>query len=404
MPAFSRYGASEHKRLGIYIHVPFCLSKCAYCDFNSSVCNDPERIRKYIDAVIAHMDSYSEAAASYEPDTVFIGGGTPTSIPPAELYRLVKAVKKIFNLTETAEFTVEMNPATASKRVLSKLRKLGVNRLSMGLQTADENELKALSRIHTRKDFFRSYRMAREAGFENINVDLMFGIPFQTFESLMHTIRYVASLGPEHISLYDLKIEPGTAFHSNYEDIKAYLPEEETEYDMYLASVNLLRDLGYHQYEISNFSRPGRRCVHNLKYWNCDEYLGFGVSAHSYFNGNRFSIIPDVDSYISSFFDPASKVVITENVESVEERERLGEYIMLRLRLTDGIESREFSRRFGYSFEQLYGEKLVPYIRGGYMTASNGTFALTPAGMFVSNYIISDILEFEDFGKYYFGS
>jgi oxygen-independent coproporphyrinogen-3 oxidase len=210
-------------------------------------------------------------------------------------------------------------------------------------------------------------------------------------------------MNPDHISLYDLKIERGTAFGNNYSEIRPLLPDEDTEADMYLGAIELLKNNGYLQYEISNFARPGKMCLHNLKYWNCDEYLGFGVSAHSYFNGNRFSFIPDIDKYIEGVSVKESRIKITENLEKVEERERMGEYIMLRLRLTDGIDDREFTRRFGFSFENLYGEKCKRFIKNGFMKGSNGRFALTPAGMFISNYIISDILEFEDFGKYYFG-
>ena len=400
-----RIADAENKRLGIYVHIPFCLSKCAYCDFNSVVCNNGETIVSYVDALIEHMRSYRKVTSrSYSPDSVYIGGGTPTSIPPKELFRLVKEIGKTFNLTENAEFSIEANPATVNLRTLQKLRKLGVNRLSMGLQTADDNELKALSRIHTRKDFVISYRAAREAGFDNINVDLMFGIPFQTYDSLMHNIRYVCALGPEHISLYNLKIEPGTEFYRNYQELKTYLPEEDTEAEMYEGAVELLERHGYRQYEISNFARPGRACAHNMKYWNCDEYLGFGVSAHSYFNGNRFSFIPDIQKYIEGVTVPGSKVRITDSLESVEERERMGEYIMLRLRLKDGIRADEFTRKFGYSFADIYGGKCKRFVEYGYMTEDYGSYALTPKGMFVSNYIISDILEFEDFGKYYFGS
>ena len=392
------------KKLGLYFHIPFCLSKCAYCDFNSAPCADHEIISKYIDAMIAHMSSYKKAAEEYDVDTIFIGGGTPTSIPINELVRLIKAIKSNFNVEKEAEFTVESNPATVDKSSLVKLRKHGVNRLSIGLQTADENELKILSRTHSRKDFYKSFRLAREAKFDNINVDLMFGIPIQTHSSLMHTLRYVMSLGPEHISLYDLKIEPGTRFYDNYEEIRPYLPDEDTDVKMYLDSVKLLQDNGYLQYEISNFSRPGKMCAHNLRYWNCDEYLGFGVSAHSYFENNRFSIIPDRDMYIEAMLNPLSKIRAIENFEEVEERERMGEYIMLRLRLSDGIDLKEFERRFGYSFEELYGQKCMRFLRSGHMRIKAGKLSLSPSGMFISNYIISDILEFEDFGKYYFGS
>ena len=223
----------DKKRLGIYIHIPFCVSKCAYCDFNSAPPQNPEIIQRYISALIAHMESYRDAGSSYEPDTVFIGGGTPTSIPIDELVRLIKAVKKNFRLTRNAEFSIEANPATVDFEGLKKLVKLGVNRISFGLQSANDPELKALSRRHTRRDFVRSYQMARAAGLRNINTDLMFGIPYQTMESLFRTLTFLTRVGPEHISLYDLKIEPGTRFYRDYDKIAPYLPDEDTEADMY---------------------------------------------------------------------------------------------------------------------------------------------------------------------------
>ncbi|MBQ4353306.1 MAG: radical SAM family heme chaperone HemW [Clostridia bacterium] len=398
-----QFSFNERRRLGLYFHIPFCLSKCAYCDFNSAPAQSDEVISNYIGALIAHIESYRSAAAGYEPDTVFIGGGTPTSIPPEELVRLIRAIKKNFKLTRRAEFTIEANPATVTYASLRRLHRLGVNRQSMGLQSAHENELKALGRKHSRKDFVRSYRMARDAKFENINVDLMFGIPHQTYDSLMHTIRYVCGMQPDHISLYDLKIEPGTVFGQRYSEIKPLLPDDDTEADMYIGAIELLRQYGYLQYEISNFARPGSMCAHNLKYWNCDEYLGFGVSAHSYFNGSRFSFTQDIDRYMQGVTVKESKIRITDQCETVEERERMGEYIMLRLRLTAGIDDREFTRRFGYSFEEMYGKKCRKFIDNGFMTGHNGVFTLTPTGMFISNYILSDLLEFEDFGRYYFG-
>lgn len=395
---------SDKKRLGLYFHIPFCLSKCAYCDFNSAVPQSAEVMSHYVSALISHMESYRAVAKNYEPDTVFIGGGTPTVLPMEELVRLIRAIKKNFRLTKYAEFSIEANPATVTFAGLKHLNRLGVNRISFGCQSVHDNELKALSRRHTRKDFVRSFRMARDAGFGNINVDLMFGIPYQTPRSLAHTISFAASLNPDHISLYDLKIEPGTRFYQNYDEISRLLPSEDEEADMYMNSVEQLRNLGYRQYEISNFARRGYMCLHNMKYWNCEEYLGFGVSAHSYFNGNRFAFTGDMERYMQGVEKKDSKINITTENEAIQERERMGEYIMLRFRLTAGVEEREFMRRFGFSFESLYGAKLAKYIKGGYVTAKNGVYALTPAGMFVSNYILSDILEFEDLGRYYFGN
>lgn len=393
---------SSHKPLGIYIHIPFCLSKCAYCDFNSAPPASDTVVTRYIDALIAHIESYKDVCSVYEPDTVFIGGGTPTSIPPDDLFRLIRAIKRNFRLSKKCEFSIECNPATATYSTLSRLHRMGVNRISFGLQSAHENELKALSRCHSRADFAHSFRMARDAKFDNINVDLMFGIPYQTMQSLGHTLRYVTGLGPDHISLYDLKIEPNTPFGKNYSQIAPTLPDEDTEADMYLASVDFLRKHGYRQYEISNFAKSGHACRHNLKYWNCDEYLGLGVSAHSFFNGNRFSFIADTEKYINGITVPGSKIKITEDCEKIEERERMGEYIMLRMRLASGINSSEFMRKFGFSLEELFGDKLSSLEKGGYMRIHDGNYSLTPRGMFVSNYILSDMLDFDDIGNFTF--
>ncbi len=394
------FDSNESSPLGIYVHVPFCRSKCAYCDFNSAACSNTELMHRYVSALLTHMDGYRKGCLDYSPDTVFIGGGTPTVLPPDELYRLIRGIRKSFDLTKNAEFTVEANPATLTLSQLKQLRRLGVNRLSIGLQSADERELRALGRIHTRRQFFESFKAAREAKFDNINIDVMFGIPYQTYDSLMKTLDYVTRLGPEHISLYDLKIEPGTPFYENRAALSDICADEDTEYAMYTSAIELLASRGYEQYEISNFARPGYRCAHNLKYWNCEEYLGFGVSAHSYFNGNRFAFISDIMKYMPALEDMTSNIELTSESEHLERRERMGEYIMLRFRLCDGLDPSAFSARFGASFEAMYGAKLKKYINSGFIVRRGNAYAFTPAGMFVSNYILSDILEFEDLGAY----
>lgn len=395
-----KFSFNDKKRLGVYVHIPFCKSKCAYCDFNSSVPQNGEIMSRYVSALISHMESYRYIKSEYEVDSVFIGGGTPTALPPNELARLIRAIKKCFDITKAAEFTVEANPGTVDLAYLKQLRRLGVNRLSFGMQSADNNELKALSRIHTRQQFLEAYNLARAAKFDNINVDVMFGIPYQTYDSLLKTLNFVTRLGPEHISLYNLKIEPGTPFYENLNKVKEVCADEDMEYAMYTAAIEFLADRGYGQYEISNFALPGYSCYHNQKYWNCDEYLGFGVSAHSYFNGNRFSFISDIKKYMPAVEDMASNIPITAESEQLEERERMGEYIMLRFRLSEGLDTLRFASRFGVSFEELYGSKISRYLKNGFMIKKGSSYALTPAGMFVSNYILSDILEFEDLGAY----
>ena len=385
---------ADTSRLGIYIHIPFCLSKCAYCDFYSFVPEGEDIYKRYTDAVIKHMECYRAAAADRVVDSVFIGGGTPTVLPTEQLVRILKAVKHNFRLAKGAEITIEANPATADKKKFTKLRRAGVNRVSIGLQSANAPELKALSRIHTRDEFEECFRAARAAKITNISVDLMFGIPLQSKESLFRSLDYVTRLSPEHISLYDLKIEPGTPFDRIRDRLT--LPDEDTEYDMYTGAIAMLERRGYRQYEISNFARPGKTCRHNLKYWNCDEYLGFGPSAYSYFNSNRFSFVRNIEAYMRGVEDLESRVGITVGSEEITGRAQMGEYVMLRLRLRDGIGLGEFRRRFGCDFTEMYGEKLGFYLKRGYMAKRGDSIFLTPAGMFVSNYILSDILSFAD--------
>lgn len=386
------------QRLGIYLHIPFCRSKCAYCDFYSFVPEDDAIYERYANALITHMESYRQSCEAYSPNTVFIGGGTPTAMPTDLLVRIISAVKKNFSLTKNVEFTLEANPATVTLQDLKRLRRAGVNRLSLGLQSADNTELKALSRIHTRRDFEEAFRMARLAKINNINVDLMFGIPGQTKESLLRTINYVTKLGPEHISFYNLILEEGTPLWKMRQSLS--LPDEDEEYDMYMTGIKFLASRGYAQYEISNFAKPGGQCLHNIKYWNCDEYLGIGVAAHSFFNGNRFSFCKNIQRYINAMENMEGNIRITDSTEEIRPKERLGEYVMLRMRLNEGISVREFYRRFGKDFEAMYGNKLLRYISGGYVGRVQDRYFLTPKGMFISNYILSDLLDFSDVGLY----
>lgn len=383
--------------LGLYFHIPFCRSKCAYCDFYSFVPSGEEIMEHYVQTLLLHMQDYSDCAGDRVCDTVYIGGGTPTVLPTELLVRLVKGIKKNFNLSANPEFTIEANPATLTPDMLKKLRRAGVNRLSIGLQSGDNRELRALSRIHTRADFEQSYRMARAAGFDNISVDLMFGIPGETMDSLMRNLRYVTHLGVDHISLYNLKLEPGTPLFEHKSEL--VLPDEDTEADMYLGAVEYLNSEGYPQYEISNFALPGRQSRHNLKYWNCYEYLGFGPAAHSYFNDVRFSYTRNIEAYITGVENPTADVSIIDQSEEIPARERIGEYVMLRMRLARGVRFDDFRYRFGADFEELYGRKLVPYMRGGFVRKTDGGVCLTPKGMFVSNYILSDILDFTNVGE-----
>lgn len=378
------------ENLGIYIHIPFCLSKCAYCDFYSVT--SQENFERYVDALLLHMEDYSESAKNRVVDTVFIGGGTPTVLPKKTMLALIEGIYHNFAVAPDAEFTIESNPATVSLGELKQYLRQGVNRLSIGMQSACDNELRALSRIHTAAEFEKSYAIARKAGFKDINIDVMYGIPEQTKHSLMSTIEKVCEYEPEHVSLYGLKIEENTPFAAMADTLE--LPDEDTEYDMYVSAIERLREAGYEQYEISNFAKHGFRCAHNLKYWNCNEYLGFGAGAHSYYNGRRFSFRRDIAAYIDALEHPENGVDITDENYEIKPSERVGEYVMLRLRLCDGIDTDDFAEKFGLSFERIFGKYLSQYTENGFMTKSNGVYSFTTKGMYVSSYILSTMLDF----------
>lgn len=402
----------QKKKLGLYVHIPFCHAKCAYCDFYSQSGAGDELMQRYVDALLLQMEDYSAAAKNYTVDTVFIGGGTPTSLPVKSMCELLCGINRHFNIARGAEFTMEANPATVSLAALTKYRKMGVNRLSIGLQSAQADELAALSRIHTVEDFEASYNAARRAGFDNISVDIMYGIPLQTADSFSRTLDYVTAHDPEHISVYGLKIEESTPFARMRDTL--ILPDEDTEADMYLDCIRYLEAKDFRHYEISNFARPGYECRHNLKYWNCDEYLGIGCAAHSYFNNMRFSMKRDLMLYIDAMEADISRGGLLtgdgfameqeqlrsaqpiDELYSVTPNERIGEYIMLRLRLTEGVSAAEFGARFGMNFDALYGRRLQIYIDNGFMRYDGDRYSFTPKGMYVSNYILSAILDFDE--------
>lgn len=380
------------KNLGLYLHIPFCRHKCDYCDFYSIT--NLKLCQRYTDALILHMDDYAEAAKDYTVDTVFIGGGTPSVLQKKMMIDILgDGVFKCFNVSENAEITVEVNPATADLGLLKAYQKAGVTRLSIGMQSCSNNELAALSRIHTFEDFEDCYNAARKARFDNINIDVMYGIPEQNLGSLKNTLETVIEMRPEHISLYGLKIEDGTPFSLRASELN--LPDEDAEYEMYETAIKLLSQGGYQQYEISNFALPGYECKHNLKYWNCQEYLGLGPAAHSYFGGSRFSFKKDVELYMDLMENPDSGESILNECYAISPSERVGEYVMLQLRLNAGLDTARFQDLFGLSFERMYGKYLTAFIDGGFMVHRGNCYALTTKGMYVSNYILSTMLDFD---------
>lgn len=381
----------EKEKLGIYIHIPFCKSKCGYCDF----CSHPPikgESERYLNALMLNMQDFAGAAEGYTVDTVFIGGGTPTLLTPKQMKALVACLRASFKVEKDAEFTVEANPGTVDKSYLRALASMGVNRISFGLQSADDRELAALGRIHTREEFLQSYKAARAAGFRNINVDLMYGIPHQSAESFANTLSFVRQLAPEHISVYGLKIEEGTPFYEKRDSLP--LPDEETEYKMYRAAHTTLGTDGYKHYEISNYARPGFESRHNKRYWLDEKYLGFGVSAHSYFENQRYAYTEDMEAYMQEMEHPNNMADILSECTDIDVFTQETEYVMLRMRLFDGVNLDEYRRTFGRDFAAKYGDKLHRYIDGGFVTLDARRCAFTVKGMYVSNYILSEMLDF----------
>ena len=303
----------------------------------------------------------------------------------SQFERIFCALRESFDICEGAEITTECNPATADRKYFEELRALGVNRLSMGMQSAHDRELRALGRVHRASDFIRAFSDARAAGFENISADLMFGIPEQTTESFKKTLETLLALDPEHISAYGLIIEPGTPFFANRE--KLVLPDEEAEYNMYTEAHGILCRHGYERYEISNFSKPGYESRHNLKYWSRDEYVGIGVSAHSFLGEKRSFAPSDIDEYLGGRYE--------EGCEEISKNDAIGEYVMLCMRTARGVCESEFAERFNESFEALFGERLKPYCNGGFVVRNNGRYAFTDSGFYVSNSILSELLDFD---------
>ncbi len=379
------------KNLGLYIHIPFCRSKCAYCDFYSLP--DCREYQRYVDSLLLHMEDYSATVKEYDINTVFIGGGTPSVLPQKCVISLINGIYSNFNVTTDAEFTMEVNPATVSYGNLRAYHDMGVNRLSIGMQSACDNELRALTRIHNFEQFEECYKFARRAKFDNINVDLMYGIPEQTPATLRMSLETLTDLDPEHISLYGLMIEDNTPF-AEVRD-KLPLPNEDEEYQMYADSIDFLLSQGYCHYEISNFSKPQKQCRHNLKYWFCHEYLGLGPGAHSYFGDHRFSFKRDVQLYMDALESVNGTYELTDEDYLIKPQERVGEYIMLQLRLCRGINIDTFRDLFGLDFEEMYGGFLRSYIDNGYMVKNGSYYAFTIKGMYVSNYILSAMLDFK---------
>lgn len=373
----------------LYIHIPFCIRKCAYCDFLSAPA-DQETIARYMDALKKQLVRQAASFQDRKIDTVFIGGGTPTVLLTEQLAELLETVQINYALAKDIEITVEANPGTITAGKARALAGGGVNRVSLGLQSASEQELRLLGRIHTYDDFLRSYGLVREAGIRNVNVDLMSALPGQTIASYEKTLHQVLSLHPEHISAYSLIIEEGTPFYEQYrEDEKLrnageeprLLPSEECERTMYELTGALLSDYGYERYEISNYAKKGHECRHNIGYWTGEEYLGVGLGASSYIEGTRFCNTSDLRAYLEEDFTP-------REVQKLSKNDRMAEFFYLGLRMTAGVSKAEFVRRFGLSASSVYGDVLKDLVERKLLEDTGTHYRLTPFGRDVSNQVL----------------
>lgn len=379
------------RKLELYIHIPFCVKKCAYCDFLSGPASR-ERIEEYIQALKKEIESYRKFAEDYEVSTVFFGGGTPSLLSSEQMEMIMGAIKHIFLLQENAEITMEANPGTVTEERLKAYKKAEINRLSFGLQSAKNEELTILGRIHTFEEFLESYEIARKAGFSNINVDLISAIPKQTLESWEETLTTIIELEPEHISAYSLIVEEGTPFAELYgEDGKweEMLPDEEEERNMYRKTEEMLRRAGYHRYEISNYAKRGYECRHNLGYWDRTEYLGLGLGASSFLNQTRFHNTEDMERYLKNAKEHEN---IHEEIEHLKVQEQMEEFIFLGLRKMKGIAETEFAEAFGTDIWECYGKNIRRVIQNGLLEQENGYLRLTKKGIDVSNYVFAEIL------------
>ncbi len=372
----------------LYLHMPFCVRKCAYCDFLSFP-TDQETQNLYTRRLREDIDAMGKKYGDIPVDTIFIGGGTPSVPDSALIVGIMEHVRKAFHVAEGAEISMEANPGTVTREKLTDYRRAGINRLSFGLQSANDRELKLLGRIHTWAEFLESFHLARECGFTNINIDLMSALPGQTRESWKDTLKRVTDLNPEHISAYSLIIEDGTPFGEKYgsEEGRKLLPDEDSEREMYHETKRFLRDCGYERYEISNYAKPGRACRHNIGYWTGLPYLGLGLGASSYMDGCRFAVNSDMKQYLEE------KPGMFTDVEKLTKKDMEEEFFYVGLRMTAGVSLPEFERRFGVSAKDVYPGLMEMFVEEKAAVFQGDRFVLTDYGLDVSNYIMAQFLQ-----------
>ena len=372
----------------LYLHMPFCVRKCAYCDFLSFP-SGAKTQRMYAKRLMEDIGVMGKRYGEIPVETIFIGGGTPSVPDSALIVEIMEHVRHAFHVADGAEISMEANPGTVTREKLTDYRKAGINRLSFGLQSANDRELKLLGRIHTWAEFLESFTLARECGFANLNIDLMSALPGQTCESWKETLSRVTDLDPEHISAYSLIIEEGTPFGERYgsEEGRKLLPDEDSEREMYHETKRFLKDCGYERYEISNYAKPGRECRHNIGYWTGVPYLGLGLGASSYLDGCRFTVNPDMKQYLEE------KPGMFTDIEKLTKKDMEEEFFYVGLRMTAGVSLSEFERRFGISAKEVYPGLMETFVKEKAARFEGDRFVLTDYGLDVSNYIMAQFLQ-----------
>ena len=372
----------KKRDLELYLHIPFCVKKCNYCDFFSAAGSREEQ-EAYVQAMIQEIRGYKDSLHSYEVKTVFLGGGTPSLLSERQAEELFQSLYDSFTIQKDAEITMEVNPGTVNLEKLKQYKAVGVNRLSLGLQSARNEELQRLGRIHTYEDFLATWNFTEKAGFENRNIDLMSALPGQTMESWEDTLEKVIALEPEHISAYSLIIEDGTPIEKEYSKGLLDIPNEDTDREMYMHTVDFLGKNGFKQYEISNFAKDGYECRHNVKYWTGEEYIGLGTAAHSYIGNCRFYNTSDINEYIGG----ARKEVI-----ELTENDKIAEFMITGLRMNRGVSENDFKLRFGKDIKDVFGSEFDKFIKLGLMQYIDGRYSLTLDGINVSNSILCEFV------------
>ncbi len=376
------------KEVAIYIHIPFCESKCYYCDF-CSYSNQDNIVDKYLKYLKIEIDIYSHILKDYVVKTIFIGGGTPSYIDAKYILDIFNYLNKRLKLHNAMEISIEINPKTLNKEKLTVYKDVGINRLSLGVQSLDDTILSKLGRIHTKKDFLETYRLLRNNGFNNINVDIMFNLPNQSIKDVINTLNEVISLDVEHISYYSLKIEEGTDFYQMNKRSQLPLPNEDEERLMYHKGIELLEDSRYKHYEISNFAKKGYECKHNMFYWTVKPYIGIGLSAHSNINQQRYG---NTGSFKDYFNDLDNLKLPVTHREIIDKATEMSEYMILGLRLIDGIKKNNFKDRFGIDINKVFEDKLKMLHSKSLLINNSHTVKLTTKGLDLSNRVFMELL------------